>query len=208
MKLYAHSIILGLILLSTNQIDHQIMAHSRIQQNPQVEEYSIYSAVIKKLYIENVPKDKRFDSLVILARTSLQNRVVQDLNKVTQALQKAGESLANETLEDLKLNNKGSKELGPLLSIEIPYTIVSNEELKNSFGGSNPAEVWNIFYQKYPNSSGLISFSRVGFNLGMDQALVYLERNCGPDCAYGRIIFLTRNKDRWVVRETVMMWVV
>lgn len=178
-------------------------------RSPQSEEYIVYDAVIKRIYVENVPKDKRIDLLVIQERTILQEKAIQRLSEGFVLLSKDVPSLDKATLDNLEARNREPQSLSSLFNIPMNYTIVGTEELKNSFGGiSDPSEAWKRFYRRYPYSSGLISLSRVGFNEKKNQALVFLERSCGPECADGRIVILSKENDGWVVRKVLMLWVV
>lgn len=175
----------------------------------QAQEYVIYDAVIKRIFVENVPEEKRIDLLVIQERTILQDKAIQGLRDGSVLLSRNVASVDEATLEDLEARNKEPQSLSSLFSIPMNYTIVGTQELKNSFGGSSDAsEAWKRFYRRYPNSSGLIGLSRVGFNGKKNQALVLLERSCGPECADGQIVLLSKENNVWAVRQVLTLWVV
>lgn len=204
MKNYAFSSMICLAFLYTTQA----MQYSA-QEKLQSDEYAVYAALIKRIYVEDVPKEKRVDLLVIEEATSLQDRVAKDLDVALRGWSNQLRPLDEEMIGDLKAKNKQPLRLKPLFDIPLRYAIVSKEELTNSFGdSSNPADAWERFYQRYPNSAGLISLSRVGFNHGISKALVYLERACGPSCAEGRVVFLTKEKEHWAVQSVLGLWVI
>ena len=66
---------------------------------------------------------------------------------------------------------------------------------------------WARFYKKYPNSSGLVFFSKVGFNDRHDQAFVYVGRTCGGLCGAGEYVLLNKVNGQWVVRDEEGLWV-
>lgn len=178
------------------------------QQNISLEDYAVLSRTIKTLYLDRVIESERIDLLVLEERTSLQEKVGIDLDKVFLRFQKEIPNVEKEVFDDLKTKNKQAEQLGAALDIPIKYTIVSKEDLKKSIGEGDPASMWTRFYKAYPNSSGLVSVSRVGFNRNMSQSLVYLERSCGPHCADGRIVFLTKEPVGWVVQKIHILWMI
>jgi hypothetical protein len=65
---------------------------------------------------------------------------------------------------------------------------------------------WKDFYRTYPASPGLITFSNVGIHEETGQALVYVERTCGPRCGGGRLVLLRQNDERWTLQAVRDLW--
>ncbi|MBA7572259.1 hypothetical protein ES708_14035 [subsurface metagenome] len=61
---------------------------------------------------------------------------------------------------------------------------------------------WSIFYDKYPNSNGLIELSRIGFNHDFNQAILEIWHSVGKTGSKGIIYFLTKTDDIWIVIDT------
>jgi hypothetical protein len=66
---------------------------------------------------------------------------------------------------------------------------------------------WSKFYAKYPNSSGIISFSNPGFNRGYTQAVVSTGRGCGGLCGAGYFVLLAKEHGVWTVKTKAETWV-
>jgi len=66
---------------------------------------------------------------------------------------------------------------------------------------------WNEFYKRHPNSEGVIVLSRVGFNAGMNQALLYIDHTCGGLCGTGHYVLLEKSHGAWRVVKREMVWV-
>lgn len=108
----------------------------------------------------------------------------------------------SETLDNYLAVNQTSQ---PLLVSDLAtnYVIVTDLDLHlddiNNF--------WPAFYKQYPGSSGLISFSNVGFNEQHDQAFLYASRSCGGLCGEGSYFLLKKVNGRWEIVKEQGLWV-
>lgn len=68
---------------------------------------------------------------------------------------------------------------------------------------------WNLFYQKFPGSTGLITVSRVGFDPQKNIAIVYLGEQSHFLAGHGSIRVLKREGKKWVTAGESIgpMWV-
>jgi hypothetical protein len=86
------------------------------------------------------------------------------------------------------------------------YTI-SETEMDEIFSGTDVYEDWNRFHERYP-CSGIEGISRVGFNLQMDEALVYYGYQKGPTFGEGKVILLVKGDDgAWKEEKSYSIWV-
>jgi hypothetical protein len=99
--------------------------------------------------------------------------------------------LRNESPEQLRVWNPG-----------INYVLVTNRELPTS-----ATNFWDEFYKKFPHSSGIVSFSSVGFNDQHDQAFVYAARSCGGLCGAGDFVLLKKVNGEWKIVGEECLWV-
>jgi hypothetical protein len=65
---------------------------------------------------------------------------------------------------------------------------------------------WESFYKRYRDSSGLISFSRVGFTRAHNQAFVYFARSCGGLSGGGGYLILEKRGSQWIIRQSEGIW--
>jgi hypothetical protein len=65
---------------------------------------------------------------------------------------------------------------------------------------------WDGFYQNYPNSVGLIGFSRIGLNHTGDQAALYLAWNIHYLASAGYLIIFSK-KEYWKIDQIEIVWI-
>lgn len=175
-------------------------------------DYDVYSEVLRHIYMNSVPENDRVEMLVIQEKTSLQNAIEnskdKDLDGLYQTWKWEGTILDKEMFNKFKLDNEEAITLKGSFDIPIKYVVVSKADLSNAFGDKSVTEAWESFHSKYPNSSGIITLSRVGFNKRGNEALVYIKTSCGPMCADGKIAFLIKDKGVWKTKKIFELWVV
>ena len=85
-----------------------------------------------------------------------------------------------------------------ILVLDSEINILLSEDKANSD--------WSEFFQRYPNSTGILSFSRVGFSEKKTQAIIYIEKHCGFHCGSGSYLFLGNSKNGWKVNSIYRIW--
>lgn len=65
---------------------------------------------------------------------------------------------------------------------------------------------WEAFYNAYPNSQGLLRFSRVGFNNQNTVAMIYIESQSYLMNGFGEIIKLVKIENKWVIADRIHLW--
>jgi len=63
------------------------------------------------------------------------------------------------------------------------------------------------FEQLFPGASGIISFSHVGFDSTLREAIVSVSFVCGGLCGSGHRYVLKKKRGRWEVVSNLMIWV-
>jgi hypothetical protein len=63
------------------------------------------------------------------------------------------------------------------------------------------------FEKLFPRAGGIISFSRVGFDSGLDEAIVSASYVCGGLCGEGWSYILKKRQGEWEVASKRMVWV-
>ena len=83
--------------------------------------------------------------------------------------------------------------------------LISAEELEEYF---DDWFHWDWFYDKYPDSNGLIVFTRIGYNSDKSQAVVGLERAPGGHGGEGYFVYLAKNdNNEWEIIEWTQIWI-
>lgn len=177
----------------------------------ETEQYAIYNAVLDT-YINEKTK------LLVIA-----NRSPACENKDVTLSQKRNRERIESLNIDLKLvrekipevsdqivNNFRSQSpicLRTLFNLKINYVLLSEHEYQQMHTSPDDLkDFWKTFYEKYPNSSGILTLSNIGFNSKLDQALVSVGKVRGSLDGVGRYFFLTKENGKWVVRNSVDVW--
>ena len=106
--------------------------------------------------------------------------------------------LESETIDSLIVRNSSSVEIEKKLSLDSKYRLIPRDEyVRVLHGGAVPN--WNNFDSLFPDSPGFMTVSRVGFNSGRTQALVYFYN--AYRCSGDEIIPPTRNIAMFVKRD-------
>ncbi len=83
--------------------------------------------------------------------------------------------------------------------------LISPEELEDYF---DDWFHWDWFYDKYPDSDGLIVFTRIGYNSDKSQAIVGFEDVGGGRNGEGYFVYITKNNDNeWEIILWNLIWI-
>ncbi len=93
---------------------------------------------------------------------------------------------------------------------------VSQERLQKSFALSVQYELMTVaesklypyeaFQKRFPGNYGYQTFTRVGFNPDMTQAVFYTEHICGM-CGEGKYVYMQKRGDKWTVVRIAGTWI-
>lgn len=116
------------------------------------------------------------------------------------------DSLKAETMQNFLEKSCTVGRLSQTFHTDLPRTFIAEESVY--FDG------WPIqkngaksFQQMFPGASGIISFSRVGFDSNLHEALVSTSFVCGGLCGTGNRYVLRKKSGRWAVVNKWMVWV-
>jgi hypothetical protein len=116
------------------------------------------------------------------------------------------DSLKAETIQNFLEKSCTVGRLSQTFHTDLPRTFIAEESVY--FDG------WPIqkngaksFQQMFPGASGIISFSHVGFDSNMYEALVSTSFVCGGLCGTGSRYVLRKKSGRWAVVNKWMVWV-
>jgi hypothetical protein len=160
------------------------------------DEYRVYDAVIDHLW----PGDGQ---LIIEDQTDIRH-----LQSATQQIGNNIAALKSETIDKFQLENQQEYPLSEQLNVHTNYVLISRNQLSSILSkGKDLNTGWEEFYRIYPGTQGFISFSRVGFDAQMTQALVYVGNPRGALNGVGYYLFLTQNNGLWIVRNQIPAWI-
>jgi hypothetical protein len=148
------------------------------------EEYSVYSSLINSRFVSRKTK------LVVLeGRTQFDDHMV---------------TIPKEFENDLRPKTSTNYTLQRRLHIRAKYLLLTQAQLDAIFE-RDLREAWKIFWKRY--DTGLLAFSRVGFNDTKTKAFVYVADVCGALCGYGRTFVLEKQNGAWKIVEEKQVWI-
>jgi len=190
--------------LTTNNTDVSPVTLPRLNSDEEANE--IYRVLIRREFTVN----DEIQLIVIQAETTscpmYEDESVKEKFGVTeefhQMMSKTMPEVEMQTLDNYLLMNKTRQEL-KVWNLGVNSVIVTNSDLPDS----KFENFWDRFYRKYPNSPGLLFFSKVGFNDRHEQAFLYMGRSCGGLCGVGKYVLLNKVNGEWVVSNEQELWV-
>jgi hypothetical protein len=169
--------------LSANQID--------------VEEQAVYTAVLQAMFSAS--------SFVIMDTTATDPGGVENTAQTLGYVLQNMHDVAPETVDSFRFRNDSADSIRPDMNLGVEYVLLSRAERNQIFGQNQSG--WEIFYSRYPNTPGITTFSRVGFNVALDQALVYFGRQSDGLAGAGYYLLLKKANGIWAIDQKVMTWI-
>jgi hypothetical protein len=127
----------------------------------------------------------------------------EELQETASQLRSELEKLEGETLEDFVAKNKVTHPIPPILLLEGQLKPMSDKDLMQIL---RDRDGWDRFRSIYPQSSGVVGFSRVGFNASVTQALVFAGKQVDKTKGQGGYTLFEKDDDKWQNIGTAMVW--
>jgi hypothetical protein len=162
------------------------------QMDPDVAEYAVYNDLLEDQYA-----DDGLDQILIMDQTQVHSPglLEQDLESF-----QTNTPLSPELISSFKQRNQQPYQLKPILDFGVKYQLMTQEDV-DELKPLDEASGWKLFYEKFPNSYGFVSLSRVGFNADFSQALVYIESNHYDQPIKGGYYLMVKQDGRWVIES-------
>ena len=166
-------------------------------------EYKVYSDTLLQLGEEKADTAKNV--LVIKKETTL-GPGTKSAEAYNFLKKNFGGLVDDDLIREFATINSKSVELENKFVNALNVVLISKESKDKIF---NPVEGgWKRFYSEYPNSSGIIEFSKVAFNADKTKAILYY----GSSFDYGKggvgyYILLKKQENEWVIQRKVMCWI-
>ena len=119
-------------------------------------------------------------------------------------LKAAFPELDSEILRDFTAKNSQRHALERRFATKAEYVLASSQDVARALGAERQ---WDNFRRRYPSSHGLTTISRVGFNAGRTQALVYRGDRFGGKAGVGNYLLLVKKDGAWAVVRGYRVWV-
>jgi len=114
-----------------------------------------------------------------------------------------GQAVRPDAAESFLRRNDREYAVNPHLSFSLPHRIIPEAKAKRIL----KQEGWGSFYREYPASHGIIWFSRVGFDRGRVQALLYFSNHWQSGAAEGWLVLMKKEHGAWHEAGCKMIWI-
>lgn len=163
------------------------------------EEYKVYDVLINSIYVASDVK------LIVIEDSTGVSTYREGLETTMVYIKRHFDALEQLTINNFIKKNVQRYRLGSWFCLKVKFTIITREEIKKIFWRGRG---WDEFYEIYPNSQGILRLSRVGLDNEVSQAVVYVGNQEHWLAGKGYYVFLVKdNKERWKVKDKVMIWV-
>lgn len=212
-----HVLFSGLLTLSilngevTNTCDSlSVNEETRAQQDQDIgdEEYLVYSATLFHMHNPNIK------TCVIKEQTHVYHGSWLD-ELVVQLFENAGIGVDTTLIQDFVTKNQNRCTIKNKFFSPESVILISDDEIPELIGCKRstkqpPRGSWQPrFSERYPNTSGLFTFSRVGFNAARTKAIVYFSTNEGIQLSgRGYLVLLVKQHGHWKVKGHQTVWIV
>lgn len=185
----------------------QGMSAPNRQSEVSSEEYAVYSALLRQ---RRVPEG--VTQFVIEDHTQTTDFLYDDdLSGHLKYVKRRLPSFSQVAFNDFRAKNQASQPLNRSFNLKLRYSLLSRAKFESFAGPGGMMEMsevgWQIFYSEYRGASGLLSFSRVGFDHKRNQALVFISdmrgHSSGRQWGDGSYVLLIKKKGRWRVQGRV-----
>jgi hypothetical protein len=189
----------------------QGMSGTSRQSEVSSEEYAVYSAVLGQRDVS-----EETTQFVIEDHTQPTNFLYDDdLPGHLKFVKRRLPSLSQVAFNDFRTKNQLSQPLNRSFNLKSRYSLLSRSKFEGFAGPEGMMEMsevgWQRFYSEYGGASGLLSFSRVGFDHKRNQGLVFISHirghSSGRQWGDGSYVLLIKKKGRWRVQGRVAVMV-
>jgi hypothetical protein len=161
------------------------------------EEQAVYAALLKQTYSAS--------TFVIMDTTTTELTGSGDTAKTLAYVLQNMHDVAQGTVDSFRNRNDKGYPLNADMNLGLQYVLLSQSQRSQIFGQNQSG--WEVFYSNYPNTPGITTLSRVGFNVTFDQALVYIGTQSNYLAGAGYYILLKKVNGAWTIDQRVMTWV-
>ncbi len=164
----------------------------------ETQEQAVYTAVFEDLYGEP-------QMYVIMSETAVGIQGVEGLDAALETINSQMTGVDEETTASFRDRNDAAFPVPATMDLGLPYVLLTSTEMAEIFDINTSS--WDVFYTRYPNSPGITTVSRIGFNADFTQALVYTGTMSHWLAGAGFYILLEKSSGEWLVVTKVMAWI-
>ncbi len=160
------------------------------------EEYKIYSVLIRDKFLKQA-----ITTVVVKDETGIHPLGKNyDLGYIKRGLT----GTTQELIDDFAMQNREPFPLKDRFDVNATIILFDKEKQQQIF---IDGKGWERFYEIYPNSQGIATFSKVGFNRQGDQALVYYGNQEHWLAGTGYFVLFEKKNGEWSIKSELMVWI-
>jgi hypothetical protein len=184
-------------LSATNPLNDALTPEQRADKRA-AEECAIYSVVIKAI------ADKSSASLLLINdQTTLVQVEYQPPDQFLADLKSFVWAATDDTRTDFVSQNSDSSNLKLCDGIPVKFKLLNDAELLESIHKKNNySSLEKEIHNRFPDSDGVITFSKIGFNKTFDQALLHVSKAaCLKPCFSLDYVLLVKDGNTWKIQR-------
>ena len=173
------------------------------------EEYEVYSAVIAYRFRPGAShppppvSDETREVILVSNLTMTDSKSSSGFDNASKAMPSGIEP---RTVDDYLAKNRSASSIADHFNLPVSHVLVDGSEI-TALTAKGSSTAWHDFFGKHPNAFVVTRLSRVGFNPNKDQAMVYMDRFCGPRCGSGGYWFVVKDGGGWKVKTAFASWI-
>jgi hypothetical protein len=170
-----------------------LCSYSPAEDQPREDPYRVYSDLLRVTFSLGNHKQ-----LVISSRTMNQCDLPPDILEEFKTLR-------SDTVEDFIDKGRKSVMLENKFATDLTVKLITGDQSAAIFS-SKAKRAWKRFFELYPDSQGITSFSQVGFSKDKTQALVCIESRSDWRSGMGHVVLLEWKDNAWLYTLAMPLW--
>ena len=173
-------------------------------------EDEVYEAVVRHVY---VPNQRSGSATQLVFSSTLDTYLCPGVDKKTcvdgvrlELKGAADGGIRPGTIDDFIKRSQAPGALSNTFRTDLPRAFVAPDSLYFDIVPIEKNDQKSL-YESFPGASGIISFSHVGFDSTLHEAIVSTSIVCGSLCGTGRRYVLRKKWGKWEVVDAWVVWV-
>ena len=185
-------IMLVLFVITSHNPD---LVQANVRSKSPDDTYKVYSALIRKRYVK-----ESTNLILVFAETSPNPDRQSPPDR--EDLRRILIPMTQSTIDSYKAKGQDIRDLLNEFDLPVKHMLIKKAEWDEMFK-VDIMSGWESLYRKYPEASGIIRLSEIGFNAEHTQALVFVMHGCGATCAEGGYVLLSKEGEDWRIEKQI-----
>lgn len=171
--------------------------------DPYSSDLEVYRAVLDSMFTPRA--QSRFSRIAVVDSTQVFKRensvaLIQSLIEVPGVDSAVARDFAARSYQAHSLKGLSS------LRLRMPVLLLDRRALA-LLPRADPEKYWTEFYQRFPDTNGLISLSAIGYSADGNLGVLMVDVGCGGLCGNGYIVVAKRESGKWHLATVRNTWV-